>query len=317
MDNADLSPGAAVFPPAGRRFYKYDALGNDYIVLDPADWPEPPTTVTIRRICDRHHGVGADGILWGPTLQDSDSPAYAHADVPAFALRLFNPDGGEFEKSGNGLRIFAHYLWDRRLPSGPDFAILTPGGLVTAHVLDAQGTHIAMDMGQLSFLSADLGMAGPAREVVDEEVTVAGLRLRIVAVTIGNPHCVVFTDAQAPEAQVEMGGLSAELAHRLGPDLEHLTLYPNRTNVQFAQVVDPHTLRIEIWERGAAYTLASGTSSCAAAGAAIRTCRCVSPVTVQMPGGEMRVEVAPDWSVRLTGTVEFVCSGEVAVMRDA
>ena len=210
------------------------------------------------------------------------------------------------------MRIFARYLWDRGLPAGPDFDILTPGGPVTAHVLDAEGSRIAMDMGTLSFRSTDLGIAGPAREVVNEEVTVDGRALRIVAATIGNPHCVIFLDAQTPEVQADLGALTAELAHRLGPGLEHLSLYPNRTNVQFAQAIDRHTLRIEIWERGAAYTLASGTSSCAAAGAAIRTGRCESPVTVQMPGGEMQVEVAADGSVRLTGTVGLVCKGEVS-----
>jgi diaminopimelate epimerase len=308
MDNSEPGPRAAAFPPTGRRFFKYDALGNDYIVLDPADWPEPPAAETIRRVCDRHRGIGSDGILWGPI---PNVPTSQRSNVSTFALRLFNPDGSEFEKSGNGLRIFARYLWDRDLPSGPDFAILTPGGPVTAHVLDAGGARIAMDMGRLSFLSADIGISGPAREVVGEEVRVADLPLRIVGVTVGNPHCVVFIDAQPPEVQTELGGLTAALAHRLGPDLEHLPLYPNRTNVQFAQAVDRHTLRIEIWERGAEYTLASGTSSCAAAGAAIRTGRCASPVTVQMPGGEMRVEIAPDWTARLTGTVEFVCSGEI------
>ena len=310
MDSAEVRPRATVFPPAGRRFFKYDALGNDYIVLDPADWPEPPAADAIRRICDRHHGVGSDGILWGPM---AIGPTFQQSNVPRFALRLFNPDGSEFEKSGNGLRIFARYLWDRGLPAGPEIGILTPGGAVTAYVLDAEGAHIAMDMGRLSFLSTDIGITGPAREVVDEEVTVAGRHLRIVGATIGNPHCVVFLDAQTPEVQAELGGLTATLAHRLGPGLEHLALYLNRTNVQFAQAVARHTLRIQIWERGAEYTLASGTSSCAAAGAAIRTGRCASPVTVQMPGGEMRVEIAPDWSVRLTGTVAFVCCGEVAV----
>ena len=310
MAGAELRPRATVFPPAGRRFFKYDALGNDYIVLDPTDWPEPPTADAIRRICDRHHGVGSDGILWGPTSPLTPLLRGKGSGV-RFALRLFNPDGSEFEKSGNGLRIFARYLWDRGLPAGPEFDILTPGGAVTAHVLDADGAHIAMDMGRLSFLSTDIGITGPAREVVDEEVTVAGLCLRIVGATVGNPHCVVFLDAQTPEVQAELGGLTAALAHRLGPSLEHLPVYLNRTNVQFAQAMDRHTLRIEIWERGAEYTLASGTSSCAAAGAAIRTGRCASPVTVQMPGGEMRVEVAPDWSVRLTGTVAFVCYGEV------
>ena len=293
---------SAYFPPAGRPFYKYDALGNDYIVLDPADWPEPPTPETIRRICDRHHGVGSDGILWGPIIE-----------AGGFGLRLFNPDGSEFEKSGNGLRIFARYLWDRRLPSGPDFDILTPAGLVTAHFLDEHGMRIAMDMGRLSFLSADIGTAGPVRELINEEVVIAGLSLRIVGASIGNPHCVVFLDAQTPEVRADLGSLTAALAHRLGPGLERLPLYPNRTNVQFAQVLDRHTLRIEIWERGAEYTLASGTSACAAAGAAIRTGCCASPVTVQMPGGEMRVEIAPDWTTRLIGPVEFVCTGEVAV----
>ncbi len=305
---SDFAPVAAVSTAGIRPFTKYHALGNDYIVLDPADWPEPPAVEVIRQICDRHHGVGSDGILWGPTLPPA--PLLEGAGG-MFALRLFNPDGSEFEKSGNGLRIFARYLWDRELPAGPDFDILTPGGPVTAHVLDEAGKQIAMDMGRLSFASTDLGFSGPAREVVNEEVTVDGRTLRIIGATLGNPHCVIFLDAQGPEVQADFGVLDAALAHRLGPGLERLALYPNRTNVQFAEVVDRHTLRIEIWERGAAYTLASGTSSCAAAGAAIRTGRCASPVTVRMPGGEMLVEVAEDWSARLTGMVAFVCRGEL------
>jgi diaminopimelate decarboxylase/diaminopimelate epimerase len=293
-------------PYVTRRFWKYQALGNDYIVLDPADWPEPPGPEAIRRICDRHRGVGADGILWGSTS-------------PPTPLRLFNPDGSEFEKSGNGLRIFARYLWDRGYVSEPDFEISTPGGVVTAHVLEPTGTRIALDMGTLSFDSAAIPVAGPRREVVAEPVTVAGHELRITAVTIGNPHCVVFVDGQTFEVSENpslrsgqaLEGL-AGLARTLGPQLEHLSLFPNRTNVQFAQALDRHTLRIEIWERGAGYTLASGSSSCAAAGAAIRTGRCVSPVTVLMPGGAMLVEVAADWSVRLTGTVGKVCEGVVS-----
>ncbi|MCX6032688.1 MAG: diaminopimelate decarboxylase [Chloroflexi bacterium] len=308
------------------RFWKYQALGNDYIVLDPADWPEPPTGEQIRRICDRHRGVGADGILWGPIPPtappapqrwgESGSPQDWGARGASPALRLFNPDGGEFEKSGNGLRIFARYLWDRGYVSAPDFTIGTPGGPVIAHVLEPTGAHIAMDMGTLSFDSAVIPVAGPPREVVEEEIIVAGRSLRITAVTIGNPHCVVFVDDQTFEVSKDPSFHSGQalegLARTLGPQLEQLPLYPNRTNVQFAQALDPHRLRIEIWERGAGYTLASGTSSCAAAGAAIRTGRCASPVTVQMPGGEMLVEVAEDWSVRLTGTVGVVCQGEVS-----
>ncbi len=286
------------------RFRKYQALGNDYIVLDPHDWPEPPAEARIQRICDRHRGIGADGILWGP--------AKLRGASGAFGVRLYNPDGGEFEKSGNGLRIFARYLWDQRLPASPDFDIDTPAGVVTAHILDADGARIAMDMGRLSFNSREIGIAGPAREVIEETVDAGGRSMRVTAATLGNPHCVVFVDSQTGEAFSGFDGLSPHLARAFGPQLERLSLYPNRANVQFVEVVDSHTLRIEIWERGAGYTLASGTSSCAAAGAAIRTGRCASPITVLMPGGSMLVEVAPDWSVRLTGTVEPVCQGEVS-----
>ena len=284
---------------AGRRFAKYSALGNDYIVLDPADWPEPPSTEAIRRICDRHRGVGSDGILYGPTTR-----------TEPFGLRLFNPDGGEFEKSGNGLRIFARYLWDRRLPQGREFRIDTPGGEVTAHLLDEQGTRIAMDMGRLSFDSRKVPVSGSPREVLDEEVKVGDEALRINAVTIGNPHCVVFLDGAGAALARRLGGLGRELALAIGPQLETLPLYPARTNVQFAEVIDRHTLRMEIWERGAGYTLASGTSSCAVAAAAHRRGLVDREVSVQMPGGVLEMTVGEGYAMRLRGPVEEVASGD-------
>ena len=275
-------------------FHKYHAHGNDYIVLDPVNWPECPDEDTLRRLCDRHHGVGADGVLWGPVGRDP------------FPLRLFNPDGSEFEKSGNGLRIFARYLWDQRLPCGRDFDISTPGGTVTAHVLDAQGNRIAMDMGRASFDSREIGIASTRSEITEESVEAGGRTVRLSAVSMGNPHCVVFAvDGREMKSMDEL----ISLAHSVGPHLEGLSLYRNRTNVQFARVVDRHTLEIAIWERGAGYTLASGTSSCAAAAVAARTDRCASPVTVRMPGGEMLVEIDADWRVRLTGAVTPVMAG--------
>jgi diaminopimelate decarboxylase len=278
-----------------RAFAKYDALGNDYLVLDPVEWPDPPDPATIRQMCDRHRGIGADGVLWGPIGRDP------------FSLRLFNPDGGEFEKSGNGLRIFARYLWDEGLPRSRDFDILTQVGLVTAHVLDDRAGRIAMDMGCASFDASALGLATPEDEVIEEQLSVGDRTVAVTAVSMGNPHCVIFeVDGQAPE---DLEVLVA-LAQTLGPQLEYLPLYPQRTNVQFARVTGTHSLQIAIWERGAGYTLASGTSSCAAAAAAARTGRCRSPITVQMPGGEMLVEIGDDWNVHLTGTVSRVCRGD-------
>lgn len=271
-------------------FYKYQALGNDYIVIPPDHLGAALTAAQIIRICDRHYGVGADGILLGPL------PTQA-AD---FGLRLFNPDGGEFEKSGNGLRIFARYLWDAGLASDAPFTIMTPGGLVTAQIFD-RGRRVQVDMGQVSFDSTKIPVLGPPREVLNEPMTVAGETVHYCAATVGNPHCVVLMET-----------VDAALAHRLGPLIEHEPRFPNRTNVQFMQVLDRNNIRIEIWERGAAYTLASGSSSSAAAAVAHRLGLCDQEINVHCPGGVIEIAIGDDWSIRMTGAVTRVCHGEMA-----
>ncbi len=270
------------------RFRKYHGLGNDYIVLDARAIPLP-SPEQMRRICDRHRGPGADGILWGPFEA-------AGAD---FALRIFNPDGSEAEKSGNGLRIFSRYLWDESLVCEAPFAILTPGGRVTSQILEG-GRAVRVEMGRVSFRSEEVPVAGPPREVLREALQVAGETLTFCAATIGNPHCVVLRD-----------GLSREEAERLGRLIERHPLFPNRTNVQFMQVLTPAAIRIEIWERGAGYTLASGSSSCAAAAVAHRLGLCGHEVRVHMPGGTLDVEVGEAFDITMAGPVARVCDGEV------
>jgi diaminopimelate epimerase len=271
-------------------FVKYHALGNDYLVIEPAELPAGPTPSLIRLICDRHLGVGSDGLLMGPLA----------AAIGDFALRLFNPDGSEFEKSGNGLRIFARYLWDRELVNTAPFTILTPGGIVTAQV-HSGGRGVTVHMGQVSFASNRIPVTGPAREVVDETMVVGGQALRVSAATIGNPHCVVLRDA-----------VSAEEARRLGPLIEHDERFPNRTNVQFMQVLDRQHIRIEIWERGAGYTLSSGSSSCAAAAVAHRLGLCDRQVTVATPGGAIAIAIDDTWSITMSGAVTRICEGIIA-----
>lgn len=272
------------------RFYKYQALGNDYIVVPASDAPHRLTAAEIIRICDRHYGVGSDGILWGPLPS-------AAAD---FGLRLFNPDGGEFEKSGNGLRIFARYLWDESLVQENPFTIMTPGGRVTAQVFD-QGRRVQIDMGPVSFDSRHIPVEGPPREVLQETMELQGETLLYCAATVGNPHCVVVMDE-----------VNAAIAYRLGPLLEHDPRFPNRTNVQFMQVIDRHNIRIEIWERGAGYTLASGSSSSAAAAVAHRLGVCDRDIYVHCPGGVIEIGISSDWEIRMTGAVTRVCHGELA-----
>jgi diaminopimelate epimerase len=272
-------------------FFKYQALGNDMVVIDPAHCSLPLTPHVIQSICNRHFGPGADGICYGP-LPGRSAP---------FTMRFFNPDGTEAEKSGNGLRIFVRYLWDAGYAANSQFTIEIHGSVVTATIHDDQAGVIGLEMGQLSFLSGDIPMTGPAREVVNEMLVLGNKRFEITAVNIGNPHCVIFSESPL-----------ASLVQEIGPEIETDTRFPNRTNVQFAQVIDQHTLKVEIWERGAGYTLASGTSASAVAGAAVRTNRCISPVTVEMQGGTAHVEVSPERFVRLTGAVAEVYRGVFA-----
>ncbi|MFZ5916810.1 MAG: diaminopimelate epimerase [Chloroflexota bacterium] len=268
-------------------FVKYQALGNDYLVIDPDGLSAELTPTQIRRICDRHYGVGSDGILLGP-LQDTDCD---------FGLRLFNPDGGEFEKSGNGLRIFARYLWDQGLVGESPFTIATPGGDVTARVHPG-GRRATVEMGAVSFDSRQIPVAGLPRQVLNETMVVAGQVLRYCAATVGNPHCVVLCEQ-----------VSAEDARRWGPLIETDARFPNRTNVQFMQVLDERHIRIEIWERGVGYTLASGSSSCAAAAVAHRLGLCNAQIDVHMPGGVIQIALSTDFRATMTGPVSRVCQG--------
>jgi diaminopimelate epimerase len=272
------------------RFWKYQAHGNDYLVLNAADGP-PPSAEAVRRICDRHTGVGSDGVLYGPVMRDG-----------AFGLRIFNPDGGEAEKSGNGIRIFARWLKDAGRVEGEGGWIATAGGEVEFRYLDAEGRRIEAAMGEVSFWSDDIPMTGPRREVIGEELEFDdGDGFTVTCLTIGNPHCVVLTDKA-----------SAEDAQHYGPLVEHHPSFPNRTNMQMLEVVNAQTIRIEIWERGAGYTRASGSSSCAAACAAHKLGLVGSNVRVEMPGGAMDVVIAPDWTVKLTGEARPVYVGEFA-----
>lgn len=269
------------------RFHKYQALGNDYLVLE-AGGGEPAPDV-VRAVCDRHLGVGADGVLVENVAPDG-----------GLALRILNPDGSEAEKSGNGLRIFARYLWDQGRVGVEPFAVATWGGRVRCQVRDA-GRMVFVEMGVASFDTAAIPVAGPRREAVDEEIEAGGERLRFTAVSVGNPHCVIFVDAPTPE-----------LARRLGPALEAHPAFPRRTNVQFVRVVDRGRIEMQIWERGAGTTLASGSSACAAAAASVRLGLCDGDVTVAMPGGELEITVAAGYELTMLGPVRKVAEGKLA-----
>jgi diaminopimelate epimerase len=272
-------------------FVKGHGLGNDYLVIEEAHLKAPLSTDAIVKICDRNWGVGSDGILLMVPSTRAD-----------FGVRIFNPDGSEAEKSGNGLRIFAKYLWDQRHAKTERFTVDTRGGIVECqcHVRDGRVGFVTIEMGRATFRAPEIPMTGPDADAVGVPLTLDdGTRLTVTAVSVGNPHCVIFTD-RLDEAEVK----------RLGPLIERHAAFPNRINVQFARRLAPDAIEIMIWERGAGWTLASGTSSCGAAAAAVRNGHCRhGRVEVRMPGGALVIEVRPDWSLRLEGPVELVCSG--------
>ncbi|MCU0782979.1 MAG: diaminopimelate epimerase [Verrucomicrobia bacterium] len=294
------------------KFWKYHALGNDYLVIDPKNLPSALATEQVKMICHRNFGVGSDGILLGP-LPSQKAP---------FGLRIFNPDGSEAEKSGNGLRIFSRFLWDQALVGKDEFAIETAGGVVKATVFDG-GNMVRVEMGKVSFSSDRIPITGPKREVLNEKISVGGREFTFCAATIGNPHCVVVggvtpcaPDSTLPEtARAERRALpeiSEAMAKEFGPLMEMHPNFPNRTNVQFLKVRDRANIQIEIWERGAGYTLASGSSSSAAAAVAHKLGLCDRKISVHMPGGIIAIEIGDDFAIRMTGGVTKVSEGVIS-----
>jgi diaminopimelate epimerase len=272
------------------KFAKYHALGNDYIVIHPADLINEINQDVIRLICHRNYGVGSDGLLLGPL----------ESHVCDFGLRIFNPDGSEAEKSGNGLRIFARSIFDNSLSNELAFTIETPGGAVSCAV-GPDGRSVKVEMGKVSFDSRRIPIVGVSSKILNETLEIDGRNVIFCAVNIGNPHCVVLSEQPSPD-----------VAQRCGPRIEIHPLFPQRTNVQFMEVLDRSNIRIEIWERGAGYTLASGSSSTAAAAVAHKLGHCDSDITVHMPGGQIRVQIDNDLTATITGPVTKVCDGNMA-----
>lgn len=276
------------------RWFKGHGLGNDYLAVDEADVGFELTPPAVRLICNRHLGVGSDGILLA--VDSHEAP---------FGLRIFNPDGTEAEKSGNGLRIFAAFLLsrDRVRPLVP-FLVETKGGIVRMEIVESERGGVLIveaGMGVASFRSSAVGLQGPDREVSGEILELdGGDRIAIQTVSMGNPHCVCFVDE-----------LVVEEMRRLGPRISTHPWFANGTNVQFATVTGPAEVSAYVWERGAGETLASGSSACAVAAAAVRRGLVQERlVTVAMPGGRLLITVGDEWDVLLRGPVEAVCEVE-------
>lgn len=264
-------------------FYKGHGLGNDYIVVDPEELEFKLTTKNIRLICDRHLGIGSDGILALKTSKKAD-----------FGLQIFNPDGSEAEKSGNGLRIFARYLFATKKTQASTFSVETKGGIVRIELLkdkDGIPNNVRVGMGKAVF-SKDLRAP----------ITIDGIKYYFTKVDVGNPHAVFFKEGKERWSRREL--------LKIGPLVERDKLFPNRTNVQLAIPTGPSEVTILIWERGAGETKASGSSACAVAAAAVKLGLVKSPVMIKAPGGTLKIDVDSAFSILMEGAVEEVAIGQ-------
>ena len=275
------------WPPVD--FEKWQALGNDYVILEADDLPFELTSPRIRAICAAHTGVSADGIL---LLSKPEHDGYVAR------LRVFNPDGSEAELSGNGAREAVLYLRRNRWTDAESFAIQTKAGDIHPRVISE--TECVLDMGRARLRSADY----PSGDADGRgELTAGGRTWRFQHVQVGNPQCAISVQ---DEAELSRLGLDA-----IGPEIEHHELFPNRTNVSWFAVRGPGRIRARIFERGVGETQASGTGATGAAVAYVVDGG-QSPVTVVLDGGELEVEVGGDLQIRLSGWAVPVYRGTLA-----
>ncbi len=276
-------------------FTKMEAAGNDYIYVDgierhlpDADWP-----ALARDLSRRRHSVGADGIILILPSESAD-----------FRMRLFNADGSEGDMCGNGVRCVGAYVWERGLIGVDSFSVETPDGPVTVRVQPEDG-ELSVDalMTPPRFLRGEIPMTGqPEESGLAAELEVGGRSVPVDALRLGNPHCVLFVrDVYAVDVAT------------LGPLLESHPAFPERTNVEFVEVADRDALRVRVWERGSGITAACGTGASAAAVCAILRGRVTSPVRVEMPGGDLRVEWDEAQRLHLCGIVREVYRGSLEI----
>jgi len=273
-------------------FIKSHGLGNDYIVIDKKELNRKLNKGLIKKICDRNFGIGSDGLLLLVPSRKAD-----------FGLQIFNPDGSEAEKSGNGLRIFSKFLYDNRYTKKRIFTVETKGGLAKCAIIKSskKSSLVKVQMGQAVFESKKIPVISHMKYAINETIRIKKKKFIFTSVTVGNPHCVIFKKTISPKDATEFG-----------PLIEKNKMFPNKTNVQFAQIVSRKKVKIEIWERGAGYTLASGSSSCAVVSVGHKLDLLDNKVNVQMQGGILSIEIDDNYNLVMEGPVEQICSGQIS-----
>jgi diaminopimelate epimerase len=271
-------------------FVKTHGLGNEYIILDEDNITFKLNEKAIKRICNVNYGIGSDGILLKVNSNNAD-----------IGLRIYNPDGSEAEKSGNGLRIFCKYLYDYDIINKSKLTVETKGGIVKANIKEVKNDKanvITIDMGMAIFKSTLIPTSFEKEEVEDEVILIEDKKYKINCVSVGNPHCVILKET-----------LDVDEIKKYGPEIEKYYMFPKRINVQFAKVINKREVEILIWERGAGFTLASGSSSCAVTSVLKKKGLIENEVIIRMIGGQLKLEIDDKWNIRMTGEARQICEG--------
>lgn len=274
-------------------FVKMHGLGNDYIVLDSENIDFKLTPESIRRLSDVHYGIGSDGIVLKVPSSKAD-----------FGFRVYNPDGSEAEKSGNGLRIFCKYIYDYGFTKSRVFSVETLTDIVHAEIIEVKSGRallIKVDMGKAVFASRQIPVNSDELEFIGKKIVAGDREYEVNCVSVGNPHCVVVKE-QLDEDEIK----------KYGPLLENHQLFPRRINVQFARVISENEAEILIWERGAGYTLASGSSACAVSCVLVKKGLAKGNLTIRMQGGELKIQIDKDWNIGMTGKVREIARGALS-----
>ncbi|MEM7726518.1 MAG: diaminopimelate epimerase [Cyanobacteria bacterium P01_A01_bin.45] len=275
-------------------FTKYQGLGNDFILIDNRSSTEPlVTTGDAIKLCDRHFGIGADGVIFAlPGDDDTD-----------YTMRIFNSDGSEPEMCGNGIRCLARFLVDLEGNNRKSdiYRINTLAGVITPEIMpDGQ---VKVDMGAPRLLAKEIPtkLVAEDEKVINQPLEVVGKSWNVTCVSMGNPHCITFVD------DVEAIALES-----IGPEFENHQVFPQRINTEFIQVVNRNYLKMRVWERGAGITLACGTGACASLVAGVLTDKCDPKATIELPGGPLQIEwLQAEQKVYMTGPAELSFTGTV------
>jgi diaminopimelate epimerase len=271
-------------------FVKLHGLGNEYIVLDSTNIDFSLTKQAIMRLCNIHFGIGSDGIVMKVPSAKAD-----------FGFRVYNPDGSEAEKSGNGLRILCKYLFDYDYAKSRKFSVETLKDVVYAEIIEEENGKamlIKVEMGKAIFSSREIPVDSDKPEFISQKILAGDREYEVNCVSVGNPHCVVIKEE-----------LDEKEIRKYGPLLENHPMFPNRINIQFAKVLSDHDAQILIWERGAGFTLASGSSSCAASSVLVKKGLIKGDLTMHMQGGTLKIEIDKDFNILMTGEVREIARG--------